>query len=196
MSVEIPKYSPIVVSVLLVGASVWMGLTAFPHFEDGLRFMVRETAYASTTFYLLAYYARPLLNLTASDVARALVRTRRQIGLAAALAHTVHFGAVVSWLRFTGERVDIITVVFGGLGFVAFWLMAATSNDISVKWLGAHWKRLHRYCLHYIWIIFMQTYLGDAFDQPWYWVFVALLAVGLAMRIKIFMSLRPTAAVI
>ncbi len=195
MSAEAAKYSPIAASFLLIAVCAWIGYSAYPSFEDYIRFLIRETAYISTTFFLAAYLARPLLSVTASDFARTLVRVRRQIGLAAALAHTVHFAVVVALFRFTGESVDPITFVFGGMGFVMFWLLAATSNDASVRWLGAtNWKRLHRVGIHYIWFIFMQIYLSDAFAQPIYWVFVAALGLGLALRIRIFMSQRAAAA--
>ncbi|NJN50461.1 MAG: hypothetical protein HC809_00345 [Gammaproteobacteria bacterium] len=188
------RYTPLVVSALLMIVAAWVGHDYYTGFEDYVRFMVRETAYVSTTFFLLAYWARPLLVVTGNAVARGLVRVRRQIGLAAALAHTVHFGAVVSLFRFTGESVDPVTFIFGGLGFVMFWVMALTSNDASVRVLGATWKHIHRFGIHYIWIIFMQTYLGDVARSPVYWVFVALLGGGLVLRIALYARSRRVMA--
>ncbi len=191
---RIPKYTPLVACVVLLGLSSWAGYVLYAGFEDLVRFLIRETAYISTTFFLLAYFARPLRDTFAPDVGRRLVQVRRQLGLAAALAHTVHFGVVVALFRFTGESVDLVTLIFGGLGFVMFWLLALTSNSASVRMLGANWKRLHRFGIHYIWIIFMQTYLGDVLNQPVYWLFVALLAGGLVLRIGLSFSRRAAVA--
>jgi DMSO/TMAO reductase YedYZ heme-binding membrane subunit len=195
MSRDLIRYSPLVVAGVLLAASAWVGAGYFSGYEDYLRYLIRETAYISSSFFLLAYLARPLLNLTAADFARVLMRIRRQLGLAAALAHTVHFGVVVAWVRFTGEVVEPATLLFGGLGFLMFWLLAATSNNASVQWLGPNWKRLHRFGIHYIWFIYIVTYAGGLSAQPVYWLFVALFVVGLIMRIHLFVSLRPTAAV-
>ena len=151
--------------------------------QSQARFAVRETAYVSATFFLCAYLARPLQALAASPLAAYLVRARRQFGLAAALAHTVHFGFVVALFLTVDTTTNWVTAVFGGFGFVVYWAMAATSNDSAVRALGPNWKRLHRFGIHYLWLIYFVTFLGAVARRPFDWLFVAVFVNALAMRI-------------
>jgi len=186
MNVDAARRLPIPLALGLIAASSWIGGAYYEGYEDYLRFMVRETAYVSTSFFLLAYVARPLREVVGAEWTGALVRLRRRLGIAAALAHTVHFAAVVSLLRFTGEAVDPVTLVLGGLGFLVFWLLALTSNDASVRALGANWKRLHRFGVHYLWFIFFVTYLGDIARAPVLTLFLAPLLAALVLRVYVF----------
>jgi DMSO/TMAO reductase YedYZ heme-binding membrane subunit len=43
-------------------------------------------------------------------------------------------------------------------------LMAATSNNWSVRTLGRWWKLLHRFGIHWLWFIFTFTYFGRLLD--------------------------------
>jgi DMSO/TMAO reductase YedYZ heme-binding membrane subunit len=173
---------PIPLALAAIAASAWIGGAREEAFEDYLRFMVRETAYVSSTFFLAAYVARPLREITGAPWAAALLRIRRRVGVAAALAHTIHFAFIVALLRFTGENPGAVTAAFGGFGFLVFWLMALTSNDASVRRLGARWKRLHRFGIHYLWLVFLVTYLADVRSQPVYAAFVACFAGAGALR--------------
>lgn len=184
---------PIPIALGLIAASAWIGGDYYERYEDYLRFMVRETAYVSSSFFLLAYLARPLRDVTGATWASTLVRLRRRIGIAAALAHTVHFAAVVLMLRFTGEEVDAVTFALGGLGFVLFWALGLTSNDASVRALGGgNWKRLHRFGIHYLWLVFFVTYLGDVARVPVFAVFLLAFAGGLVLRVYLFVARRAT----
>jgi len=158
--------------------------------ESQVRFAVRETAYVSATFFLSAYLARPLQILVASPLSAYLVRARRQVGLAAALAHTVHFGFVVALFLTVDARTNWITILFGGFGFVVYWAMAATSNDASVRALGPNWKRLHRLGIHYLWLIYFVTFFGAVARRPFDWLFVAAFVNALAMRIYLWSRRR------
>jgi DMSO/TMAO reductase YedYZ heme-binding membrane subunit len=51
-------------------------------------------------------------------------------------------------------------LLLGGLGYVVLLALVLTSNDAAVKRLGARWKTLHRFGVHYLWLIFTLTYLG------------------------------------
>lgn len=188
------RYLPIGVSALLsVLVAGWAyGVLAVP--EEQVRFAVRETAYVSAMFFLCAYVARPLHALAASAVSTYLVRARRQVGLAAALAHTVHFGFVVTLFETVATATtSVVTVLFGGLGFVVYWAMAATSNDASLRTLGPNWKRLHRFGIHYLWFIYFVTFLGAAAHRPFDWVFIAVFVNALAMRVYLWMRRRAIA---
>lgn len=153
----------------------------YPVAKDYYGYGLRVTARIAFIFFMLAYVARPLVQVTGNG--QWLVRNRRYLGLAAALAHTVHFGYIVLYFRETGEAIEAITIIFGGLAFVLFWLMSLTSNAPSMRALGVWWKRLHTFGMHWIWIIFFQSWVGGAIEVPWQWAFVALSLSGLGLRI-------------
>ncbi len=176
-------------ALLLVGSYLLM-----PEQADAIGYMLRVTARIAFAFLLLAYVARPLVVLT--GYGRWLVRQRRYLGLAMALAHTVHFGYVVAFFVSSGEPLEWITIVFGGLAFVLMWLMAATSNNASVRRLGKSWKRLHAFGLHYLWLIFMQSFVGRVFVDDPDMIYLLLSIAGLAalvLRIAAYFVSRRTA---
>ena len=88
------------------------------------------------------------------------------------------------YFRQTGEVIEVVTIIFGGLAYVLFALMALTSNAASMRWLGPWWSRLHTFGMHYIWIIFTQSWLGAALENPWYWPGVVVAAAGLVLRLS------------
>ncbi len=176
-------------ALLLVGSYLLM-----PEQADAIGYMLRVTARIAFAFLLLAYVARPLVVLT--GYGRWLVRQRRYLGLAMALAHTVHFGYVVAFFVSSGEPLEWITIVFGGLAFVLMWSMAATSNNASVRRLGKSWKRLHAFGLHYLWLIFMQSFVGRVFVDDPDMIYLLLSIAGLAalvLRIAAYFVSRRTA---
>jgi sulfoxide reductase heme-binding subunit YedZ len=176
------------IAVAAIGVSLALapaGLSGLDYYGYGLR----VTARISVFFFLLAYVARPLVQLFGHG--RALVRHRRYLGLVAALSHTVHFGFVLAYDRLTPTPADPITWVLGGAGFGFFWLMAATSNDYALRRLGGWWRRLHRTGMHYIWLVFFYTFLGvAAAADGWYWIFPAALVAGLGLRVAAWLRSR------
>jgi DMSO/TMAO reductase YedYZ heme-binding membrane subunit len=161
---------------------------------DYYGYALRVTARVSMTFFLLAYVARPAVQVLGSG--RWLVRHRRYLGLAAALAHTVHFAYVVAYDRVTETPADMATWVLGGAGFGFFWLMALTSNDLAVRRLGRAWRWLHRAGMHYIWVVFFYTFLGAAIAAGgWYWCFPLALLAGLLLRIAAWIRRRRRTSV-
>ena len=61
--------------------------------------MLRVTARLAFAAFLVAYAARPILQLT--GVGRRLVSNRRFFGLSAALSQTVHLAYVVTYIATT-----------------------------------------------------------------------------------------------
>ncbi len=131
--------------------------------EEHVGYMLRVTARLAFAAFLVAYAARPILQLT--GVGRRLVSNRRFFGLSAALSQTVHFAYVVTYVATTQEAVSWVTLIFGVTGFVFFWAMALTSNDASRRRLGPWWSRLHLTGLHYIWLIFVYTFTMRAISD-------------------------------
>src|SRR5690606_37151534 len=92
---------------------------------------------------------------------RWLKRNRRYMGLSFALAHFLHLGAIVAYFASIGEMPDVVTIIGGGGAYVFIALLALTSNDWSVRKLGPKaWRRLHLVGISYVWLIFMNSYIG------------------------------------
>lgn len=139
----------------VIGPLAYYGIS-----ETGWQLAARYTVRVSFPLFILAYIARPLMTLWRSETSRWLMRNRRYLGISFAVAHLVHLFALTSFFVFIGTAPDVQTMVGGGLAYVLIIAMAATSNDQSVKALGANWGRLHRVGLHYVWFIFLITYMG------------------------------------
>ena len=79
---------------------------------------------------------------------------RRHIGLSLernALAHTIHLVALTSFFVTTNQNPDIVTVLGGGLAYLAMYIMAFTSNDNAVRKIAfKRWKLIHKLGANYI----------------------------------------------
>jgi sulfoxide reductase heme-binding subunit YedZ len=132
--------------------------------EDGVRMLIRATARSSAVLFLIAFVARPLRQLWRSEATAFALRNRRYFGVSAALSHAIHAAAIV-WLSVSfpaAYQADTLTFLFGGLGFVLLFAMAATSSDAAVRVLGrARWNVLHRIGAWYVWFIFAFTFVPD-----------------------------------
>jgi hypothetical protein len=132
--------------------------------EDGVRMLIRATARSSALLFLIAFLARPARQLWRHDATAFALRNRRYFGVSMAVSHLIH-GVAIVWLLTAFPRayqVNATTLVGGGLGFVFIALMAATSSDAAVAWLGrARWQLLHRTGVWYLWFIFAFTFIPD-----------------------------------
>ena len=158
--------------------------------SEHIGYMLRVTARVGFGALLLAYVARPLVLLIGWG--RPLLIQRRYVGLASAASLTVHFGYVAAFLITSGEPLDWVTGVFGGAAFALMWTVALTSTDAARRRLGAGWKRLHTIGIHYVWLIFMQTFVGVALESGSRWaeVMAALGLVALCIRLAAWLSQR------
>jgi DMSO/TMAO reductase YedYZ heme-binding membrane subunit len=133
--------------------------------EDAVRAVVRATARSSLALFLAAFLASALARRWPGPLTRWLVVNRRGVGLSFAVSHLFHGLALVTLAvrhpAFSAE-VDMVTRVVGGLGFAVVAVLAATSNDWSVRTLGGRgWQGLHRVGVHYLWAVFFVTYLSS-----------------------------------
>lgn len=140
----------------------------------------KYTARVGFPLLILAYVARPLVDLTRSDWSRALLAKRKYIGLGFAVSHTIHLVALVIAIEISGEGKGLVTYLFGGLAYALLYAMALTSNRAAMKAMGKWWKRLHRAGIHYLWFIFLQSYLGRIFREDTVVEGLALGTVALA----------------
>ncbi|MBL6813878.1 MAG: hypothetical protein ISQ65_01500 [Pseudomonadales bacterium] len=173
-------FAVIVMAVAFVTAPP-VGNTEF--MAEHIGYMLRVTARLAFALLLLAYIARPLADLLRNQ--RVLLRHRRHLGLAVALVMTVHFGYVCAYLVTSGEKLDWLAGIFGGAAFVLLWLMAGTSSNAARLKLGITWHRLHLFGMHYVWLIFMQTFIGVALISDSFWA-LAMTALGmLALSVRL-----------
>lgn len=150
---------------------------------DSLLGFTRITARTSVFFFLAAFTASALMKLWRTEAARFLVMNRRQIGLAFALAHFIHLGALIAFFAVSGERPGLVTIIGGGGAYLFIALMAATSNDWSVRKLGPYWRRLHLTGSWYVWVIFLNSYAGrvaEGREPRWMFAGLALLLLAAA----------------
>ena len=186
------NYGILTFAVLVMATAFAMapGLTSANLLAEHIGYMLRVTARLAFGLLLVAYIARPLTELLRSP--NALLRHRRYLGLAVALVMTVHFAYVCTYLITSGENLDWLTGVFGGAAFVVLWLMAATSSNTARFKLGVAWHRLHGFGMHYVWLIFMQTFVGVALttDSSWALAMSALGMVALSVRLAAWVAQR------
>lgn len=157
----------------------------------------RWTARATLPLFLIAYLASSLLRLWPSAITRALMRRRRQWGLGFALAHFIHLVALSINVLVFGPSREPETLIGGGLAYVLIFLMAVTSNNLSVKRMGQNWRRLHSFGIHYVWLIFTISYAGRLFDPDKFVIgalFTPVMLAALALRLYARFGQRNLAA--
>lgn len=145
--------------------ATWFGLQSSADDADRWIAAARYTARVGFPLLILAYVARPLVDLTRSDWAKWLLARRKYLGLAFAMSHTVHLVVLITAIRISGIDKGMVTYVFGGLAYAVLYAMAFTSNARAMKAMGRNWKRLHRFGIHYLWFIFAQSYIGRIFQD-------------------------------
>ena len=85
---------------------------------------------------------------------------------------------------------DILALEFavGWLGFVIFAVLAMTSNNWSVRYLGRAWKRLHFWVYPAAALTFLHWYLFDEFTgRVLYWLAI-LIGVKLIHGLLLLLS--------
>lgn len=166
--------------------------------EEGIRIVVRHTAKGALLLFLAAFSASSLHALWPSAFSRWALKNRRWLGLSFALVHLSHLFALVALGiahpdPFLGD-LDGATLAGGGLAYLFVVLMAATSWNGAVHFLGAgRWRALHTVGSWIIWLIFFQSYLGRAVSDPFYVPFVALLLGSAGVRAGRFAVARRRA---
>ena len=177
----------VMLAVFLVGSlSVWGSyLNMLPN-------VMKPTAWLAFALFIMAFTASSIQILFRGTYGRWAMKNRRYIGLSFALVHFVHAGLVLSNLLLTEATRTAPVLTGGGLAYLFLLLMAATSNNASVRKLGAkNWKQLHKVGSYYIWLIFMATTVPEL---PLSWPLGALVpAVGFAaigLRFAAYRKLR------
>jgi sulfoxide reductase heme-binding subunit YedZ len=155
---------------------------------EGIRQLIRVTARSSFVLFLLAFTASAAVRRWPGKATRWQLANRRQIGLGFAVSHTIHAAAIAGFASMDPVGFHAATgpgnFVSGGLAYAFIVLMAVTSFDGAVRWLGARrWRLLHLAGLYFLWISFLITFGKRIPMSGGYVLPVAVLVAALVLRL-------------
>jgi methionine sulfoxide reductase heme-binding subunit len=171
---------------LILGVTVEAMTAATP--LDGIRGIIRMTARSSFALFALAFTAAATWRFWPNKWTRWQLRSRRYLGVAFAVSHTVHLFAIFALGRVApavlAAESGTITWIFGGIAYVFIWLMALTSFDITARSISPRtWSWLHTVGSYYVWFVFANSYLSRAAIIPAYIPVGVLVIFILGLRI-------------
>jgi DMSO/TMAO reductase YedYZ heme-binding membrane subunit len=154
---------------------------------DGVRAAIRLTARTSLVLFVLAFTASAAFRLWPSGFTRWQRQNRRQLGLAFAVSHGVHLGAIIAFARLDAPafaaRTTTGSLISGAIAYAFIVAMAVTSFDRTAAWLGARrWKLLHVAGSYYVWMSFAIAFARRAPAEPAYLAGVLVLGAALGAR--------------
>ncbi len=130
-------------------------IAAAGSYVAALPYLMKPSVDFAFIFFFFAFTASSLARLAPGPGPRFLMRNRRYIGLSFALVHGVHGVLVLSNLALTDETRPPLIFAAGAIAYALLIAMTVTSNNASVRRLGAkRWKLLHKVGSYYIWTIF------------------------------------------
>lgn len=152
-------------------------------FDERAHALVRWTARTSLVVFVLAYVARPLVQLRPKwRAGKWLLAHRKWLGLGFAYSHLVHLAGIlmIALPDFGGfVRQQDPTILVALITFVLLFAMAITSiESVKRRMSGRSWKWLHRTGMHFAWLAFTATYAGLVAVHP---VFALPTAILLAI---------------
>lgn len=168
------------ISAFALGAALALNGTA----NLGWHAATRITAVIAYPLWLMSFVASPLASLRPSPLTRLLRARRRALGLAFAVALTVHGIAIIGLARLEPEIAPLdIGTIGGGFGFVMVFAMAATSNNAAVKKIGRRaWRRFHSLGQFTFAVVYLVQYGGLVVEDLSYWPAVAALIFAFGLR--------------
>ena len=175
---------PWLLGLLLGSAALALGLTQPEDIERQWQLAARWTARVGFPLLIAAYIARPLTQLWKSDLSKGLLKHRKYFGLGFATSHTIHLYALFTAYWVANQEMELLTILGGGGAYAIMYVMAFTSNQRAMKALGKWWKRIHLAGIHWLWLIFVQSYAARLFEagteSRGYALFGFLVAMGAA----------------
>lgn len=177
------RITTLVTFLIVVGLMVNFGLAGWeaPAITDA----IDATGRVSLILFSIAFIASSVDSLWPSSLSRWMLRNRRWIGLSFASSHFIHLGLIISMTVFFPDpfvrEQSMAQWVFGGLAYGFVLLMALTSTDQAQHWMGMkNWKRLHFVGSHWIWTLFLLTYVKHVKEGP-LWFYLPFLVFTLAL---------------
>lgn len=181
---KVPAWPLYILSILWAAYLFYLGLTGGLGVEP-INALEREYGEVALKLLVLGLAITPLRN----HVGLNLLKFRRAIGLSAFFFVVAHFGVwalldVQSMDRVVADILKRPYVTIGMVGLVLLVPLAVTSNNLSIRRLGAKWRKLHLLtypavalgALHYVWLA-----KGFQLEPLIYAVFIGVL---LALRWK------------
>lgn len=185
--------SGIILSVaVILAAFLFAAYTMKLNYVETLPYVMRPTAWLAFALFTAAFTASSIRILFRNNYSKWAMRNRRHLGLSFALVHFVHLGLVLSNLAFTEATRTAGQLSGGGLAYAFLFLMTITSNNASVRKLGAkNWKRLHKVGSYYIWLIFIGRSLPHALEEGiTYAAIPAICFIALGLRMMAYQKLK------
>lgn len=144
--------------------------------------------------FSLAFSASSVQQFLPDGRWRGVLQARRRVGLAFTLSHTFHLVAIIALVEIAfGGDYSELDLAGGAVIYAFIYLMALTSNDASVKLMGARrWKWLHKTGAYLIWFALASSYIGGLFESGawYYWIYAPLAISLLLVRVLAFWSKR------
>jgi sulfoxide reductase heme-binding subunit YedZ len=122
-----------------------------------------------------------------SGIPQWLLKHRRLIGISAFLFALFHGFLIVKKRNLDFWDLKTFCVYIQGVStFIIFTILAATSNNYSIKKLKKNWKKLHS--LTYLAMFLLSWHIWD--KMLWHWTYVTFLGFSANMIIIILFFLR------
>ena len=157
---KVPAWPLYILSILWAAYLFYLGLTGGLGVEP-INALEREYGEVALKLLVLGLAITPLRK----HVGLNLLKFRRAIGLSAFFFVVAHFGVwalldVQSMDRVVADILKRPYVTIGMVGLVLLVPLAVTSNNLSIRRLGARWRKLHLLtypavalgALHYVWL--------------------------------------------
>ena len=146
---------------------------------------IDATGRVSLILFSIAFTSSSVESFWPSSLSRWTLRNRRWIGLSFASSHFIHLGLIISMTVFFPDpfvrEQSMAQWVFGGLAYGFVMLMALTSTNQAQHWMGMkNWKRLHFVGSHWIWTLFLLTYVKYVKEGP-FWFYLPILVFTLSL---------------
>ncbi len=159
---KVPAWTIYIASAAWAGWLFYLALTGALGVEP-INALEREYGELGLKMLVLGLLITPLRNLTGVN----LLKFRRAIGVSAFFVILAHFAVwavldVQTWERVWTEIVKRPYVTIGMASFVLMIPLAVTSNNLSLRWMGAaSWRKLHKLsypvavlgAVHYLWLV-------------------------------------------
>ena len=126
----------------------------------------------SVIFFFVTMVTTPLkIYFPKNNRIKRLARFRRETGIATFLYALIHVLSYIVHRYLKSGSIDFMMflhpfIVPGTITFLIFFLLAITSNNWSMRWLGwKRWKKLHRWSHFCQWLVLIHLLCVDIADR-------------------------------
>ena len=192
------RITTLVTSLILIFLTFYFGMVGWNAIS--IKHAIDATGRCSLILFAIAFTSSSIVSLCNSSITRWSLSNRRWIGLSFAASHFIHLGLIFSMsLLFPNpflREQSLGQWLFGGLAYVFVFLMALTSTDQAQHWMGMkNWKRLHYVGSHWIWTVFLFTYLKHVKEGPLLFYLPFLIFTLLLIPIRFATHIPPRTAI-